>query len=615
MKQFQLFGDNVADAAPDPVKSSMTFRDTGLIHPASDTVIVSELSFDIEATGKDSLSDTIIGIGLCKERGRAYYVPVRHTEPSLQAMTNVNDALSVLKPVLEDPSIAKIGHNLKYDMLILRPEGLHVKGMLYDTMVASYLLNPVKPDHSLEDVASEYVGHRKRPFTDVLGKRRSFAEVPIREAAQYAAEDAELAMELKVILFDKLSSQGFGHLYFEIEMPLIYILADMEESGVKIDSKRAGQLSQELDSELETLQSRIYTLAGSVFNINSPRQLAKVLFDDLGLKPPKKTKTGYSTGMDVLEDLVNSHELPGNVLNYRTLYKLKTTYTDALPKLINARTGRIHTSFNQTVTSTGRLSSSKPNLQNIPIRGEWGTRIREIFIADEGHLLVSADYSQVELRILAHMSRDESLVDSFKNNVDVHTGTASDIFGVALDGVTAEMRRAAKVVNFGIAYGMSSYGLSEALSIGPKEAAVYIENYFNKHTGVKKFIEDSIRTARTQGYVSTLLGRIRPLPEISSANAAVRQQAERLAVNTPIQGTAADLVKIAMVRVSNALRVKKLAARMLLQIHDELLFEVPERELDETLELITPEMEAALNLIVPLKVDIGWGKNWADAHH
>jgi DNA polymerase-1 len=517
-------------------------------------------------------------------------------------------------PVMEDPAVAKIGHNLKYDMLLLRQEGIHVRGMLYDTMVASYLLNPVKPDHSLQDAAVEHLAHRKRPFAEVLGKRASFAEVPIDEATQYAAEDAELAMELKDLLFDKLRSSGLDRIYFEIEMPLIYILTDMEETGIKINRERTEELSKELNRELEALQSKIYILAGSAFNINSPRQLGKVLFDDLGLRPMKKTKTGFSTSMDVLDELSKSHELPREILNYRSFYKLKTTYTDTLPKLINARTGRIHTSFNQTVTSTGRLSSSDPNLQNIPIRGEWGTKIREIFIADEGHVLVSADYSQIELRILAHMSEDESLIDAFKNSIDIHARTASEIFGAPLEAVTSDMRRAAKVVNFGIVYGMSAYGLSEALSITPKEAAVYIENYFNKHAGVKRSMERTIQAARQNGYVTTLLGRIRPLPEITGANASIRQQAERLAVNTPIQGTAADLIKIAMVRVSKALQARNLSARMLLQIHDELLFEVPEKELNEAVELITREMEAAIDLSVPLKVEIGWGKNWAEAH-
>jgi DNA polymerase-1 len=596
MKQCLLFGDNLNDSQHK-------------VPPLIDTGIVSELSFDIEATGRDPLSDTIVGIALCKEIGRSYYVPVRHAGPC-----NIPDALSIMMPVLENPAVAKIGHNLKYDMLLLRQEGIHVRGILYDTMVASYLLNPIKPDHSLQDAAVEHLAHKKRPFTEVLGKRASFAEVPIEEATQYAAEDAELAMELKTILFDKLQSAGLERIYFEIEMPLIYILTDMEETGIKINRKRSEELSKELDRELQGLESKIYMLAGSAFNINSPRQLGKVLFDDLGLKPMKKTKTGFSTSMDVLEELSKGHELPREILNYRSFYKLKTTYTDALPKLINARTGRIHTSFNQTVTSTGRLSSSDPNLQNIPIRGEWGTKIREIFIADEGHVLVSADYSQIELRILAHMSEDESLIDAFKNNIDVHARTASEIFGAPLDAVTSDMRRAAKVVNFGIVYGMSAYGLSEALSITPKEAAVYIENYFNTHAGVKRSMERTIQAAHQNGYVTTLLGRIRPLPEINSTNAAVRQQAERLAINTPIQGTAADLIKIAMVRISEALKARNLSARMLLQIHDELLFEVAENELDETRELIVLEMEAALDLSVPLKVEIGWGKNWSDAH-
>ncbi|HXW69519.1 MAG TPA: DNA polymerase I [Dissulfurispiraceae bacterium] len=576
---------------------------------AADAGPISELSFDIEATGRDPLSDTVVGIALCKEKGKSYYVPVRHNGPY-----NIQEALSILKPVLEDPSVAKIGHNLKYDMLMLRQEGIRVMGRLYDTMVASYLLNPIKPDHSLQDTAIEHLAHKKRPFTEVLGKRASFAEVTLEEATRYAAEDAELAMELKDILFDKLHSAGLERIYFEIEMPLIYVLTDMEEAGIKINRERTEELSKELDRELEELQSRIYRLAGSTFNINSPRQLCKVLFEDLGLKTMKKTKTGFSTSMDVLEELSKSHDLPAEILNYRSFYKLKTTYTDILPKLINPRTGRIHTSFNQAVTSTGRLSSSDPNLQNIPIRGEWGTKIREIFIADEGQVLVSADYSQVELRILAHMSEDESLIEAFKNNIDIHARTASEIFMVPLDGVTSDMRRAAKVVNFGIVYGMSAYGLSEALSITPKEAAVYIENYFNKHAGVKRFMELTMQNARQNAYVTTLLGRIRPLPEITSTNAAIRQQADRLAVNTPIQGTAADLIKIAMVRISKALKTRNLSARMLLQIHDELLFEVPEKETNETLELISMEMEAALDLSVPLKVEIGWGKNWAEAY-
>lgn len=570
---------------------------------------ITALSFDVEATGKNPISDPIVGIALCMEKGKAYYVPIRHTHGS-----NIPEAFNILKNVFEDESIDKIGHNLKYDILILRQEGLYVKGMLYDTMIASYLLNPNKPDHSLEDTALQYLFHKKRSFTEVIGKRHSFSEVSIDEAAQYAAEDAELAMELKDILFERLKAEGLEDLYFNIEMPLIYVLADIEESGVKINKERLEELSKELDRELRIIETRIYNIAGEDFNINSPQQLQKILFEKLGLKPLKKTKTGYSTGMDVLEELSKIHELPMEILNYRTLYKLKTTYVDALPRLINKNTGRIHTSFNQTVTATGRLSSSEPNLQNIPIRGEWGTKIREVFIAEKGHFLISADYSQVELRVLAHISGDEGLIDAFKNNIDIHTKTASELFNTPKESVIDEMRRIAKTVNFGVVYGISPFGLSEALNIPPKEAASYIEQYFKKHEGVRNYMDEAIKTARENGYVKTLMGRKRPIPEINSRNTNIRQQAERLAINTPIQGTAADLIKIAMINIWQKINEEKLKTKMILQIHDELLFEVPEAELEKAKELIRHEMENALELSVPLRVDIGWGKNWAEAH-
>jgi DNA polymerase-1 len=388
----------------------------------------------------------------------------------------------------------------------------------------------------------------------------------------------------------------------------------VEESGVRINKERLEELSKELDRELEIIESRIYTIAGESFNINSPQQLQKILFEKIGLKPLKKTKTGYSTGMDVLEELSKTHELPMEILNYRTLYKLKTTYVDALPKLIDKKTGRIHTSFNQTVTATGRLSSSEPNLQNIPIRGEWGTKIREVFIADKGCVLISADYSQVELRILAHISGDEGLIDAFNRDIDIHTRTAAELFNIPKESVTEEMRRIAKTVNFGVVYGISPFGLSEALNITPKEAATYIEQYFKKHEGVKNYMDDAVKMARENGYVKTLMGRKRPIPEINSHNTNIRQQAERLAINTPIQGTAADLIKIAMINIWQRLKERDLKTRMILQIHDELLFEVPETELETAKKLITHEMENALSLLVPLKVDMGWGKNWAKAH-
>lgn len=611
MKQYSLFDNQkTMGYEQEAIGERHEEKDlTPIAHSLSPMASLSELSFDIEATGRNPISDSIVGIALCKEKGKAYYVPIRHAHG-----TNIPDALNILKEVLEDESIPKIGHNLKYDILILRQEGIHVKGKLYDTMLASYLLNPNKPDHSLENTSLEYLFHKKKAFNEVLGKRHSFSDVPTDEATQYAAEDAVLAMELKDILFEKLKNEELEDLYFNIEMPLIYVLTDMEETGIKINKERLEDLSKELDRELGNLETRIYSIAGESFNINSPQQLQKILFEKLGLKPLKKIKTGYSTGMDVLEELAKTHELPMEILNYRTLYKLKTTYVDALPKLINKRTGRIHTSFNQTATATGRLSSSEPNLQNIPIRGEWGTKIREVFIADKGCVLVSADYSQVELRILAHMSNDNGLIDAFKRGIDIHTTTASELFGIPDEVVTADMRRVAKTVNFGVVYGISPFGLSEALNITPKKAAAYIEQYFTKHCGVKNYMDATIKIAREYGYVKTLMGRKRPIPEINSHNTNIRQQAERLAINTPIQGTAADLIKIAMINIWSKLKEKNLKMKMVLQIHDELLFEVPEDELETARNIIQHEMENALALSVPLKVDIRHGKNWAEAH-
>ena len=601
MKQRSLFDD----LNPPPIPAPATVQSPGIEFSPP----FRELAFDIEATGRHPVSDMAVGISLCKEKGTAYYVPVRHTSGS-----NVLDALHVVKPVLEDDCIAKIGHNLKYDILILRKEGIRAAGKLYDTMLASYLLNPNRPEHSLESVGLEYLQHKKRAFTEVLGKRDSFADVPLDEATPYAAEDAELAFELKEILFEKLDAEDLGPLYFDIEMPLIYVLADIEEAGIKVDINRLEELSKELERELDALQSKIYSLAGEEFNINSPKQLGRILFEVLKLKPGKKTKTGFSTNVDVLEELAKSHDLPAEILNYRTYYKLKTTYVDALPKLINEKTGRIHTSFNQTVTATGRLSSSDPNMQNIPIRGEWGPRIREVFIAEKGCVLISADYSQIELRILAHLCEDEGLIEAFRKNVDIHTRTASEIFGIPPGEVTTDQRRVAKTVNFGVIYGISPFGLSEALDISPKEASVIIDHYFERHRGVRDYMDLTLQGARSRGYVKTLLGRKRPIPEIHSSNSNIRMQAERMAINAPVQGTAADLIKIAMIRIWKRLKQGTLKTRMILQIHDELLFEVSEDEVDTTSKLIREEMEGALSLSVPLHVEVGHGRNWAEAH-
>lgn len=577
--------------------------------------IKNAFAFDIEATGRDPLMDSIVGISVCAEKGKAYYIPLSHSYIGAPEQIGKAEFSGLVSAILEDADIPKIGHNLKYDIKMLRGEGISVNGVVYDTMLASYLINPNKPNHSLEDVAFEYLSYRKKTFSEVIGKRHSFSEVPVEDATLYGAEDSALAFELKEILFKRVEEEGLDKLYSEIEMPLINVLIDMEAAGFRIDADKLNDMSKELERELDSIQCRIFFLAGEEFNINSPKQLSKVLFHTLGLKPGKKTKTGFSTDISVLEDLAQTHELPGEILNYRSLSKLKSTYTDALPLIINERTGRVHTSFNQTVTATGRLSSSEPNLQNIPIRGEWGRRIREAFIAEEGNLILSADYSQIELRILAHLSEDRGLIEAFTSGVDIHTRTASEIFGMGLEGVTSDMRRVAKTVNFGVVYGISPFGLSEALNISREDAGAYIESYFGRHPGVRNHIGNAVRDARDRGYVLTIFGRKRPVPEIKSGNAGTRALGERFAVNSPIQGGAADIIKIAMINIWKCLKAQtRLNAKMLLQVHDELVFELKAEELDEVKEIVRKEMEGAVKLSVPLKVDIGYGKNWAEAH-
>lgn len=576
--------------------------------------IKDEFAFDVEATGKDPMADSIVGFSVSAEKETGYYIPLRHSYLGVPEQIGMKETMAIVAPIFENPDIAKIGHNLKYDTMMLKQEGVVTKGRLYDTMLASYLINPNKQNHSLEDVGFEYLSRRKKTFAEVLNKKKSFADVFVEEATKYSAEDALLAFELKDILFEKLKEAGLERVYFDIEAPLIPVLSDMEEAGVKIDVDKLNDISKELARELDSTQRRIFFLSGEEFNINSPKQLAKVLFHSLGLKPGKKTKTGFSTDVSVLEELAMSHELPREILNWRSLNKLKTTYVDALPALINPKTGRVHTSFNQTATATGRLSSSNPNMQNIPIKGEWGKRIRETFIADKGNILLSADYSQVELRILAHLSKDEVLIEAFSKGIDVHAKTASEIFGTPVDKVTDEMRRTAKTVNFGVIYGMSPFGLSEALSIPHEEAKKYIEKYFERHPGVKQYIEATLSEVRQKGYTVTLAGRRRPIPEIRSQNSNTRAQAERLAVNSPIQGSAADIIKIAMINIRKKLKEGHLDARMILQVHDELLFEAPESELNSVRDMIKREMEGTAKLLVPLRVDIGAGRNWAEAH-
>lgn len=533
-------------------------------------------SFDIEIK-----EDSIKGLSICPERGNAVYIPFNDTSGIER-----KSVIEVLKSVFEDEGIEKTGHDLKTSMGILKKEGISMSGRLYDTEIAGYILNPLRSDYSLENLSFEYL-LRKKP-----------------------SESAELILELKSILFQRIKEEGLEDLYFGIEMPLIYVLFEMESAGLRLDKEKLALISEGIEEELNILKNKIYFLAGEEFNINSPKQLRRVLFEGLGLKPSRKKKTGYSTEFSVLEELSQDHELPKEVLRYRSLFKLKTTYIDTLIGLINPKTGRLHTTFSQVSTATGRLSSMKPNLQNIPIRGALGKRIREAFIAEEGALLISADYSQIELRLLAHLSQDHLLISSFLKDIDIHSETAGELFGISENNVTEDMRRVAKTVNFGVVYGITPFGLSETLNISKGSAEEYIKQYFEKHPSVREYITQTINGAKKKGYVKTLLGRKRPLPELLSKDQAIRQLGERLAINSPIQGTSADIIKIAMISLSKVL--KSMRARLILQVHDELLVECPEEEKDKVIKLVRAEMENAVKLSVPLNVEIGWGRNWKE---
>lgn len=575
--------------------------------------IKDEVTIDTETTSQFPVRAELVGISISLNPNRAYYIPLTHSYSGVPTQLSKDYVLKRLRDVLENPRIKKTGHNIKYDLIVLKNEDIELRGIYFDTMIASYLLMPNKANHNLDDIALHYLGYKKLSYNEVVGKK-NFREVSIEDASEYSGEDVAVTLRLRKHLEPMIKKEGFESLFHDIEMPLVEVLADMEMTGIKIDLSLMRRFSDELERELSAIEQRVYFIAGERFNINSPKQLQEILFDKLKLRTIKRTKTGFSTDVDVLEQLALEHELPREILEHRTLSKLKGTYVDALPRLVNPETGRLHTSFNQTVTATGRLSSSDPNLQNIPVRGEWGKRIREAFIAEKGNLLLSADYSQIELRILAHLSNDKGLIEIFKEDGDIHSRTATDLFGVSKDEVDAEMRRRAKTVNFGIIYGISPYGLSKELGISTEEAKQYIETYFIRHEGVKRYIDEQIRQATENGYISTIFNRKRAIPELKSKNKNTRQLGERLAMNTPIQGSAADIIKISMINIHKRLRQERLKTKMLLQVHDELLFEVPVREEEEVKGLVREEMEGAVRLSVPLKVDIGVGENWAEAH-
>jgi DNA polymerase-1 len=574
-------------------------------------------AFDTETTGLDPTLADMVGLSFAVRPGEGWYVPLAHRYLGAPEQLGPGLVLERLRPLLTDAGKGKIAQNAKFDLLVLRRAGIEVKGLAFDTMIASYLANPAATSHGMDALAADLLGYKTITYSEMTGsgkKQIGFAEVEVEKAVVYAAEDADITLRLAGKLEPMLGEAGQEKLFYEVEMPLVEVLADMEWSGVRIDPKFLGGLSKELETKLAALEKEIHQMAGGPFNIGSPKQLGEVLFERLKLTRGKKTKTGWSTDVEVLTKLAEEQPVAARLLDYRSLAKLKSTYTDALPKLIHPQTGRLHTSFNQALTATGRLSSSEPNLQNIPIRTEEGGRIREAFIPAEGNVLVSADYSQVELRILAHLAREAVLTESFEKGEDIHRRTASEIFGVFPEMVTAEMRRQAKTINFGIIYGMSDFGLAKALGIGRKEAQTFIDNYFARYPGVQVFMESKKEEARAKGYVTTLLGRRCAVAEIHSPNRNIRDYAERNAINYPIQGSAADIIKVAMVRIHERLKKEGLQAKMVLQVHDELVFDVPQAELETVRELVRAEMEGAVELDVPLVVDIGVGKNWREAH-
>ena len=573
------------------------------------------VAVDTETTSPQPVRARLVGLSFSITPGEAFYVPVGHDYLGAPAQIPKDRALAILKPVLEDPKVLKTGQNIKYDQIVLEREGVRLAGVSQDTMVLSYLLEPNWGKHSLDKIALHYLREAKIPYEEVAGKGKSgltMDKVAVERAGPYACLDAALAQELGGLLWDKVRARKMDRLYEEIERPLIALLARMEILGVRVDPKVLRAMSGELEGEIGRLEKQIHELAGCVFNINSPRQLGDVLFHKLGLQAGRRTKVtkGFSTSIDILEELATVHPLARDVLDYRQMAKLKGTYADALPQLIHPETGRIHTCYNQTVASTGRLSSSEPNLQNIPARGPWGTRFRRAFIADPGHVLLTADYSQVELRILAHLSGDPTLIDTFLAGRDVHEETARLVFGEAAG---EEARRRAKIINFSIIYGTSAFSLARELGTSSAEAQKFIERYFAERPKVREYLDRVVEQARESGVSETIFGRQRQVPELRAPDRALQQAGRRIALNNPIQGSAADIIKVAMLRAARLIEERKLRTRMILQVHDELLFEVPEKEAKAVGPLVREAMEGAAALSVPLEVRLGFGPNWADA--
>ena len=574
------------------------------------------ISIDLETTEIDPIKADIVGISISFKANEGFYIPILFPEKDTTKEYNLDlvFVLNSLKEILEDEKYKKCGQNIKYDCLIFKRHGINLRGIFFDSMIAEHILHPEKNSYKLDNLSIEYMGYEMQPIENLIGKGKdqiSMSEVPLKDIQFYAVEDSDLALQLTQKLQDKIKENNLETPYFDIEIPLISVLVDMEEEGVYVDKEMLQKLSVEIDVNIDKLQQDIYKIADKEFNINSPQQLAVVLFDELELKEIKKR----STSIEVLETLKFHHPLPELILKYRHFSKLNSTYIKALPNHINSRTGRVHTSFNQTIASTGRLSSTKPNFQNIPIRTEFGKKIRKAIRAqDDNSLIFSADYSQIELRVMAHYSQEPELLNAFKNNLDIHSRTASLVYGVNEEAVTPEQRRAAKVVNFGIMYGAGPFRMSKELGISMKEAKELIDTYFKTYPGIQTYIQKTIENAHIRGYVHTLGGRKRYAQSLGTSNLNIQKAEERALINMPIQGTAAELVKIAMINIHNKIKENKYKTKMILQIHDELIFEVPKYEIESISELVKFEMENAIKLSIPLKVDYNWGDSWYEAH-
>lgn len=577
-------------------------------------------AFDTETDSLNNIDARLIGMSFAIEPGKAAYIPLRHEYLDAPDQLPLDDVLTALKPILEDKNILKIGQNLKFDRGIMENEGIELNGIHFDTMLESYVLNSVSNRHDMDTLAEKHLNHKTTTFEEIAGKGKgqlTFNQIEVEQATLYAAEDADITLLLHQALYPQIEAiEPLKHVYRDIEMPLVPVLSRMERKGVLIDAQVLAVQSQEITQRLAEIEKETFALAGQEFNLSSPKQLQEILFDKLQLPVIKKTPKGApSTNEEVLEELAHSHELPRLILEHRGLAKLKSTYTDKLPLMVNSKTKRVHTSYHQAVTATGRLSSRDPNLQNIPVRNEEGRRIRQAFIAREGFKIVAADYSQIELRIMAHLSQDKGLLDAFAQGKDIHRATASEVFGIPLEEVTSEQRRSAKAINFGLIYGMSAFGLSQQIGVERREAQRYMDLYFERYPGVLDYMERTRKQASEQGYVETLDGRRLYLPEINSKNAIRRKASEREAINAPMQGTAADIIKKAMIEVDHWICNEcPDDVHMIMQVHDELVFEVRESYLEKANTMIHKLMEGSMELAIPLKVEVGVGNNWDEAH-